>query len=97
MKPIAEIKQKIESLLRNHNEEYIEIHGRENLLAEGYCRIIDYGESKITFASETKTICIKGEKYFSNCDVGEGYTAMSFVNDAGFTAVQSISTATLRQ
>ena len=62
MKPIAEIKQKIESLLRNHNEEYIEIHGRENLLAEGYCRIIDYGESKITFASETKTICIKGEK-----------------------------------
>ena len=29
-------------------------------------------------------VCIKGDKYFANCDVGEGYTAMSFVNEAGF-------------
>lgn len=61
MKPISQIKRKVEEILKNHTQIYIEIHGRENLLAEGYCRIEDYGGDRITLVSESNSVCVRGE------------------------------------
>ncbi len=61
MKPISELKQKVERIIQQHTNIYIEIHGRENLLVEGYCRIEHYGEDSITLSSEKDSIRICGE------------------------------------
>ena len=61
MKPISQIKEKIEKYLKNQTPIYIEIHGRENLLAEGYCRIEDYGGNRITLVSKSNSVCVRGE------------------------------------
>ncbi len=61
MKPIAEIKRKIESLINQRGEVYIEIRGRELLLAEGYCRIEDYGETSLVLSSSNSSVRIRGE------------------------------------
>lgn len=61
MKAISEIKRKIKTAINNHTEVYIEIHGRENLLAEGYCRIEDYGETSMVLTSNNGSVRVSGE------------------------------------
>ena len=40
---------------------YIEIRGRDAVLAEGYCRIEKYSENEIILASETERISVLGK------------------------------------
>ncbi|MBE6692438.1 MAG: hypothetical protein E7586_03775 [Ruminococcaceae bacterium] len=61
MKPISELKQKVEKILQQNSQIYIEIHGRESLLAEGYCRIEHYGEESVILSSSKGSIRIVGE------------------------------------
>lgn len=39
---------------------YIEIRGRDSVLAEGYCRIEKYSETEIILASENERISVQG-------------------------------------
>ncbi len=61
MKQISDLKQKVERILQQHSQIYIEIHGRESLLAEGYCRIENYGDESVTLSSNKGAIRVGGE------------------------------------
>lgn len=61
MKPISQIKEKANYLLSLPKEIFIEIRGREVLLAEGYCRIEEYTQTSVVLASDKEKFAVKGE------------------------------------
>lgn len=61
MKLFPTLKQKAHQFLTRPRQIFVEIRGRELVLAEGYCRIEGYTESLITLFSADCGINIKGE------------------------------------
>lgn len=55
------LKDKVQKLLNNQKTVYIELKGKELLLAEGYCRIEDYNENTVVLSSEKLRISVTGE------------------------------------
>ena len=48
-------------LLKKTLNIYIEIRGRDSVLAEGYCRIEKYSENEIVLASDSERISVRGD------------------------------------
>lgn len=61
MKLFSELREKAEQMLARPNQIFVEIRGREVLLAEGYCRIDSYTESYITLFSDSGGIAVRGK------------------------------------
>lgn len=54
---------KIGSLIKlEKTPEYIELHGRSGMVAEGYCRIGEYSDARIRFDSASGGILLTGEE-----------------------------------
>jgi len=50
-----------DDLIKKDSVEFAEIRGREAVLAEGYGRILAYGDSEIILSSQRGGIVIRGE------------------------------------
>lgn len=61
MKLFSTIQEKTINLMSRPKQIFLEIRGRELVLAEGYCRIEAYDESLITLASSQSSISIRGK------------------------------------
>lgn len=54
---------KIASLIKlEKTPEYIGLHGRGGMIAEGYCRIGEYSDTRIRFESDSGEILLTGER-----------------------------------
>ena len=61
MKRFSGLKDKFNIFGSASNGIFIEIRGRNLLIAEGYCRIDQYTENKITLTSKNSTVSVSGE------------------------------------
>ncbi len=61
MKLINSINQKIQQIISRPSQVFVEIRGRELVLAEGYCRIELYSEECVILRSSQSQIQISGE------------------------------------
>lgn len=50
----------IKDLFKSVSPTYIELRGRELLLAEGYCRIEDYSDARIVLSNDEYRFSVEG-------------------------------------
>ena len=50
----------ISELLKKDNQVFVEVRGRETVLAEGYCRIEVYTPERITLSNGSYSVTIRG-------------------------------------
>ncbi len=61
MKRFSRLKEKLDIFGSRPNGIYVEVRGRELLLAEGYCHIEEYTDTYVTLTSNRSKISVHGE------------------------------------